>query len=152
MEIKESIGMISLLISFLEVNMYQMYCGPSRFARHAMQRETEGDTAYQPVPVDVTEKGDEYWIRFSLPGLKAEDIKVNVEGETVSVRGVRSDQDSDGTPMRRERFAGKLGRTLYLPAEVDPDNVEATLEDGVLTLRVKKTEAVRSKTIPVQQK
>jgi len=132
--------------------MYRMYCGPRQLARNGWQGESEGDVAYQPIPVDVTEKGDQYWIRLSMPGLKAEDIHVSVDGDTVRIRGERPDQDSDGTPLLRERYTGKVGRTLYLPAEMDPEKVEASLEDGILAIRITKSEAVRSKTIPIQKK
>jgi HSP20 family protein len=136
----------------MEVPMYRMYCGPRQWERQGWQRTAEGDTAYQPIPVDVTEKGDQYWIRLSVPGLKAEDIQIRVEGESVIIRGERSDRDPDGTPLLRERFSGKIGRTLYLPAELDAEKVDASLEDGELVIRVTKSEAIRSKTIPIQKK
>jgi HSP20 family protein len=132
--------------------MYPMYYGTRMMPRRGWQWDDRRDVAYQPLPVDVAEKGDGYSIRLSVPGINTEQIQVVVQGDTVTIRAERPEKDSDGTQLLRERYTGRLGRTLTLPAELDPEKTEATLEDGVLEIRVTKTESVQSKTIPIQRK
>jgi HSP20 family protein len=132
--------------------MYRMYCGPRFAGRHGWQWTVEGDTAYQPIPVDVVEKDDEYWIRLSMPGFKTEDIQIDVDGDGVRIRAERKDTETEGTPLLQERYLGKVGRSLSLPTELDSEKTEASLEDGVLTIKVVKAEKIRSKSIPVTKK
>jgi HSP20 family protein len=129
-----------------------MYCGPRGMHRRGWQWDSQTDTAYQPLPVDVFEKDDAFVIRLSVPGMKTEEINVSVEGDTVTIRGERPEPEIEGTMLLHERYAGRLGRTLTLPVDLETDKTEASLEDGVLTVRVKKSESVKSKAIPIQKK
>lgn len=106
------------------------------------------------LPLDVIAAGDEYIIRAAVPGLKPEDLHLEVLGETVTIRGevAADEQPADANWLLRERRFGKFARTLTLPTEVDGAKAEAAIEHGVLTLRLPKAEAARPKSIKVKTK
>jgi HSP20 family protein len=122
------------------------------YGRWSIRWHEAGDVAYMPIPVDVAEDGDILVIRASLPGVKPEDVRVDVEGEVVRVRAERKEDELSGEILLRERAGGRLGRTLTLPVRLDAEKTEAALADGVLTIRVTKAETERSRTIPVTGK
>lgn len=106
------------------------------------------------VPVDLWETPEAYHLRADLPGLTAEDIDINVTADTVAISGElngRSDVTSEGW-LRQERRYGKFQRAFTLPTQLDANKVEATFENGVLTLVLPKAEAVRPKQIKVTAK
>ena len=99
-------------------------------------------------------KDDEYVITASTPGLKAEDLSVEVLGDTVTVSGeiFAPAPDEKAKYVLQERRYGKFARTLTLPVELDSAKAEAVIENGLLTLRVPKAEAARPKMIKVKAK
>lgn len=111
------------------------------------------DTLSLPMDVQASEHG--YTVTATVPGLKAEDLTIEVLGNTVSIRGeVKSEtaQDERGDWLVRERTYGKFARTFRLPAELESEKVEASLEAGVLTVRLPKAESARPKAITVKVK
>ncbi|MBL8097220.1 MAG: Hsp20/alpha crystallin family protein [Anaerolineales bacterium] len=111
------------------------------------------DTLSLPMDVQATERG--YTVSASVPGLKAEDLTIEVLGNTVSIRGeVKSEPatETDGDWLVRERTYGKFARTFRLPAELDSEKVEASLEAGILTVRLPKAESARPKAISIKVK
>lgn len=106
------------------------------------------------VPVDLWETPEAYHLRADLPGLTAEDIDINVTADTIAISGElkgQSDVTSEGW-LRQERRYGKFQRAFSLPMQLDANKVEATFENGVLTLVLPKAEAVRPKQIKVTAK
>ena len=111
------------------------------------------DTLSMPIDVQATEHG--YTVTAAVPGLKADDLTIEVLGNTVSIRGEVKSETTDeekGDWLVRERSYGKFARTFRLPAELDSNKVEANLEDGVLTVRLPKAESARPKAITVKVK
>ncbi len=111
------------------------------------------DTLSMPMDVQATEHG--YTVTAAVPGLKADDLTIEVLGNTVSIRGEVKSETTDeekGDWLVRERSYGKFARTFRLPAELDSNKVEANLEDGVLTVRLPKAESARPKAITVKVK
>lgn len=111
------------------------------------------DTLSMPMDVQATEHG--YTVTAAVPGLKADDLTIEVLGNTVSIRGEVKSENVDeekGDWLVRERSYGKFARTFRLPAELDSNKVEANLEDGVLTVRLPKAESARPKAITVKVK
>ena len=106
------------------------------------------------LPLDVLAKDDEYVITASTPGLKAEDLNVEVTGEMVTLRGeiFAPAPDEKTEWLLQERRYGKFARTLTLPVELDSAKAEAVIENGLLTLRVPKAETARPKMIKVKAK
>ncbi|HEX4743445.1 MAG TPA: Hsp20/alpha crystallin family protein [Candidatus Limnocylindria bacterium] len=106
------------------------------------------------VPVDLWETPEAYHLRADLPGLSAEDIDINVTADTVSISGElkgQTDVSGDGY-LRQERRYGKFQRAFTLPTQLESNKIEATFDNGVLTLVMPKAEAVRPKQIKINAK
>jgi HSP20 family protein len=101
--------------------------------------------------VDVLESKDAYLIRAELPGMKMEDIKVEVKDGTLTVSGeTKKDKPSDGVEYRHvERVAAKFWRSFSLPETAKQDGIEAGYKDGVLEIRVPKAEKAKPRQIEV---
>ncbi|MCC5860118.1 MAG: Hsp20/alpha crystallin family protein [Ectothiorhodospiraceae bacterium] len=103
--------------------------------------------------INVGETEDTIHLYAFTPGLSGEDIELSVEDGVLFIRGKRAPEDgeTDGrTWYRRERFAGEFTRAVQLPDYVDPDQVEARLRDGVLTVRLRKREESRPRKIAIK--
>ena len=103
------------------------------------------------LPLDVMEDQDGYVIQASLPGLKPEDVQINLQGDTLSIRGQVSQtaEEKAKTYLLRERQQTTYARAVTLPGPVDADHATAQFEHGVLTLTLPKAEAARPKTIRI---
>jgi HSP20 family protein len=145
----------------METNMFNYTYRPVRRAK-AMNRLFD-ESVVNPqllnptvaaLPLDVWASGDEYVIRATVPGLSAEDVSLEVLGDTITLRGEIAvpEADEQARWLLRERRHGKFARTLTLPTEVDGSKAEATIENGVLTVRLPKAETARPKTIKVAAK
>ena len=101
--------------------------------------------------VDVLESKDSYLIRAELPGMKREDIKVEVKDGALVLSGERkSEQPAEGVEYRHvERVAAKFWRSFSLPETVKQDGIEATYKGGVLEIRVPKAEEAKPRQIEV---
>ncbi|MEO0225587.1 MAG: Hsp20/alpha crystallin family protein [candidate division WOR-3 bacterium] len=104
--------------------------------------------------VDIEETADEILVRAEIPGLKKEDIKVSVVGNTLTLSGERKyEAEEKGKTFHRiERAYGKFYRNISLPAEVDNNKVKAQYKDGVLTINLPKAEQARRKEIEIDVK
>jgi HSP20 family protein len=103
--------------------------------------------------VDVLATDEAFILTAAVPGLRAEDLKLEVLADTVTVQGdVAEPAAEDGTWLLRERRHGAFARTLVLPVPVDGAAAEATIDNGLLTVRLPKVEVARPKTIKVTTK
>jgi HSP20 family protein len=100
---------------------------------------------------DVAETDAEYWITAELPGVPLENVQLTIEDEVLTVTAdKRPSPDADNRTYRHiERRHGTFSRTFRLPKVVDRDQVQATMRDGVLSIRLPKTEQGRPRRIPV---
>jgi HSP20 family protein len=102
--------------------------------------------------VDIEENAEGFVIRADLPGVAQKDVKVNLYGDTLTIRGERnleSERNEKGA-HRVERFSGSFERTFALGVSVRGDQVKALFHDGVLEIRVPKAEEARTREIEVQ--
>ncbi len=101
--------------------------------------------------VDVLESKDSYLIRAELPGMKKEDIKVEVKDGSLVVSGERkSEKPAEGVEYRHvERVAAKFWRSFSLPENAKPDGIEATYKDGIIEIRVPKAEERKPRQIEI---
>ena len=99
---------------------------------------------------DLEETDDAYIVEVELPGVKREDINVEVIGRRLTVTGERKERERTGILRRSTRTVGRFEHELLLPGEVDEEGVEATLDEGVLSIRVPKSERERPKRIAVK--
>jgi HSP20 family protein len=104
------------------------------------------------LPIDAYSTDNEIVVRATVPGAKPEDVEITVEGETLTIKGEIPEVAENGSAIFAERFHGPFSRTLQLNVPVDVEHIEATFENGVLTLVLPKAEEVRPKVIKVQTK
>jgi len=105
------------------------------------------------VPVDVKAEADAYVITAIVPGIQAEDVNIRIVNTTVSISGeLPSGRDDKGNYLLAERPSGKFQRMITLPDQLSAAKTEASLENGVLTLRVAKAEEAQPKMIKVISK
>ena len=101
--------------------------------------------------VNLTETKDHYFIRAELPGLTAEDLDIQTAGNSVTISGERKIAAEEGVRYhRREREAGKFSRVITLPEVADMGKVEAGLVNGILTVKISKSEAAKPRQISVK--
>jgi HSP20 family protein len=102
-------------------------------------------------PVEIYDTGDALMVRVELPGVAKEDVQVEVHENTLSLRGERKPDASikEGQYHRQERAYGPFQRSFRLPVQVDTEKVQATYRDGLLELRLPKSEAAKSKRITI---
>lgn len=103
-------------------------------------------------PVNVRETLDAFVVTCEVPGLEMEDLEVHITGDQLTVAGVRkSTLPEEGVSLHRhERDSGRFSRAITLPGPVDGSKTEARLADGVLTVRIPKTEEAKPKRIEVR--
>jgi HSP20 family protein len=104
--------------------------------------------------LDVYQALNEVVVKAALPGLKPEDVSIDITGETLTIRGeTKAEQEIKKEDyIYRERRYGAFSRSLVLPSGLKPDKAEPTMEDGVLTLTIPKAEGVKPKAIKVKAK
>ena len=117
----------------------------------ALGGEAVARAAWTPA-VDIYETSQQdVVVKMDLPDVKREDIKVTVENYVLAIEGERK-VATDVTPEqlhRRERSYGAFRRTITLPSTVDASRVDATYQDGVLTVKLARREDTRPKQIPI---
>jgi HSP20 family protein len=100
--------------------------------------------------VNVFSDGEDFVLVAELPGVKKEDLDIQVRGDTLRIQGKKSIAYEEGASVhRRERSAGQFDRTLTLPAELDAAKVAAQYRDGVLTLRLPRAESAKPRTVAI---
>jgi HSP20 family protein len=106
------------------------------------------------LPVNVREEKDSYVITAALPGVRPEDVQIEATSNTITISGETSDEREvdEGEYVRRERRFGRFFRMLELPIELDAEAAEASFENGVVRLRVPKSEATRPRQVRVNSK
>jgi len=105
------------------------------------------------IRVDVKETADAYTVHAEIPGVKKEDIAVEIEGNEVTIAAEvkREIQPKEGERwLRTERFHGKAGRRFALPQEIDEAKAQAKFADGVLELALPKKQAAAGRKVAVQ--
>ncbi len=100
---------------------------------------------------DVTETENEIRVSMDLPGLRADDIDVELENNVLTISGERREenQQNEGRFQLAERRWGEFSRSFVLPREVEGDQIDAQYRDGVLTVTIPKAESARRRRIQV---
>ena len=92
---------------------------------------------------DITDNGNEYVLEADLPGFKKEDIKLDINGDVLTVQAERHSEDKKDKYIRCERSYGLYSRQFDV-SEIDTENIKAKYEDGVLKLTLPKKAEVAS--------
>jgi len=106
--------------------------------------------AWSPA-LDLYEDKDNVTVQVELPGLKKEDINIQLEDGFLKISGERKTErkDQEGGVYRSERYVGRFERTVSLSSEVDAEKIKASYADGILTVTLPKSEKAKPKQIPV---
>jgi HSP20 family protein len=122
----------------------------------AQSRSADGKEAmtvaeWSPL-VDIVEDDKEYLIKAELPELRREDVKVTVENGVLSISGERKyEKEEKGKKFHRvERAYGSFYRSFTVPDDADPEKVGAEFKDGLLSVRLAKSEKAKPRTIDVK--
>lgn len=106
------------------------------------------DGPFTPL-ADVEETDDAYLVEIELPGVKRDDVDIEIAGRRVTVHGERKEKERVGILRKRERTVGRFHYEVTLPGDVDEDGVEAHLDEGVLNVRLPKPEHARPRRIQI---
>lgn len=104
--------------------------------------------------VDMYQTDNEVVVKAALPGIKADEVQINVTGEVLTLKG-ETKQESETKEKAyhiREQRWGTFERSLILPTEVVADKAKADFENGILTITLPKAEEVKPKTISIKTK
>ncbi len=101
---------------------------------------------------NVTEDKENYYVRAELPGIKSNELDIQVTAEGISISGERKIpvEGNNVKYHRREREAGKFSRSINLPGEIDVNKVEASMKNGVLKVTIPKSEAAKPRQITIK--
>lgn len=102
--------------------------------------------------IDVYEEKDSVVVKAELPGMKKEDVEVSLSGETLTIKGEKKEdrEVKEDDYYRRERSYGSFSRTVALPCDVKSEDIKASFKDGILEVRMPKTEEAKKKAISVK--
>ena len=101
---------------------------------------------------DVSETEQEYVFDIELAGVQRDDVTIEANGNRLAVSGELKEKEREGRVHRKTRRSGKFSYRVALPRDVDSDKIDATLEEGVLTVRVPKSEAAKPRRIEITAK
>ena len=110
---------------------------------------TAQPAAWSPL-VDIEEHDDAYTVEAELPGVKREDVDIELVGNELVISGELKERERTGIIRRRTRRTGRFDYRVTLPEQVAADAIEATLADGVLTVRVPKSERAQRRRIEIK--
>ena len=116
-----------------------------------LTQQTWGPTGRSPVmPMDAYRDGDHFVVHFDLPGVDSSSIDLTVEKNVLTVTAERSWNKGEGQDVLvSERPQGKFSRQLFLGESLDPDRIEASYDNGVLTLTVPVAEQAKPRKVEI---
>jgi HSP20 family protein len=122
-----------------------LYPYPRRMARRMMNRPEQ-----HQLNVNIREEDDAYTLSALVPGLKAEDLNIQVLDDVLRIEGEYKADDAEY--LMNELPSGSFTRSLRLPTVIDAEHVEARITDGVLNLHLPKAESAKPKKIKIAVK
>ena len=134
-------------LSRLQREVNRLFEDNTRSGRNA---EPASSRTWAP-PVDILEDGNEIIVRAELPGLKQEDIDIELTGDTLTLKGERKFEDTQrkDSYVRVERAYGQFQRSFTIGVPVQNDAVTASYKDGLLEVHLPKSEATKPKKVKV---
>jgi HSP20 family protein len=109
-----------------------------------------GEPAGWAPNIDIEEQDNAYVVEAELPGVKREDVNIELVGRELMITGEIKEKEREGVLRRRTRRTGRFEYRVRLPDEVDADGIDANLSDGVLSVRVPKAERAQRRRIEVK--
>ena len=105
--------------------------------------------AWSP-PVDIEEHDDAYVVEAELPGIDRKDVNIELVGNELTITGEIKERERKGILRRRTRKVGRFDFRVALPEQVDPDGIEAKLDEGVLTVRIPKAQQAQRRQVEIK--
>ncbi|HBZ69465.1 MAG TPA: hypothetical protein DEP35_06935 [Deltaproteobacteria bacterium] len=143
------------LEAFTRWDPFRALMGRGRLSR--LMEEVFGERPFargELVPaLDLHEADNEYVVTVELPGVRKEDVSVEMTDGVLTVRGEKKSEREEKKGERTrwvERSYGSFSRSFTLPANATPDRIDASYKDGILTLRIGKREETKPKTIAIK--
>ena len=111
-----------------------------------------GGSTWSSPPIDMYQTDHEVVVKAALPGVKPDEVQINVTGDVLTLRGETKHEEErkDRSWHMREQRWGEFERSIRLPTAVISDKAKADFEDGILTITLPKSEDVKPKTIAVK--
>jgi len=105
--------------------------------------------AWSP-PVDIEEHDDAYVVEAELPGIDRKDVNIELVGNELTITGEIKERERKGVLRRRTRKVGRFDFRVALPEQVDPDGIEAKLDEGILTVRIPKAQQAQRRQVEIK--
>jgi HSP20 family protein len=114
----------------------------------------EGGSLWSSLPIDMYQTDNEVVVKAALPGVKADEVQINVTNDTLTIKGEtkHEDEKKDKAWHIREHRWGAFERSIMLPTGVMPDRAKVEFENGILTITLPKSELAKPKTITIKPK
>ena len=114
----------------------------------------EGGSNWSSLAIDMFQTDNDVVVKAALPGIKADEVQININGDVLSIRGeVKQDEESKEKSWHiREHRWGAFERSVRLPTSVVADKAKADFDNGILTITLPKSEEMKPKTITVKTK
>lgn len=119
------------------------------FGRFGVPSQLLDREGWSPL-VDIEETDDAFVLEAELPGVKREDVNLELVGNELLISGEIKERERKGAVRRRSRRTGRFEYRVGLPAQIDPEKIEASLNEGVLAVRVPKSERAQRRRIEVK--
>ncbi len=117
--------------------------------KEVMERPQEARRQIRPLYSIVENKG-EVMLTIDMPGVKKEDLSISIENSELRLSGKRPDEELNGRYLVRERRRGDFVNSFTLDDTIDENNVDASLENGLLTVKLHLKEEVKPKRIQIK--
>jgi HSP20 family protein len=108
------------------------------------------ETAGWSPPVDIEEQDDAYVLEAELPGVRRENIDIELVGNELAITGELKEKERTGVVRRQTRRTGHFDYRVTLPEQVDAEQIDASLDEGVLTVRVPKSERAQRRKVAIK--
>ena len=121
----------------------------------AFTRPLRLNDGHWPIPtVDMYQTDNEVIVKAAIPGVKTDDVQINVTGEMLTIKGETKEKEEvkEKAYHLREQRWGSFERIVALPTDVIADKAKAEFENGILTITLPKAEEVRPKSITIKAK
>ncbi|MFC5999253.1 Hsp20/alpha crystallin family protein [Quadrisphaera sp. GCM10027208] len=120
----------------------------SRLMESTFGETRNGLTSWVPA-VDIEETDEAFLVEAELPGVKRDDVTVELRDNELTIHGEIKERERTGVLRRQTRRTGQFDYRVVLPGDVDADNVEANLQEGILRVTVRKAEQAKPRRIEI---